>query len=540
MADLKSGTTVGGQLVLTQDVFPLDVIGNSLKFKGSKVYTALEPPRADEVDAVSRINGGTFLKPVMVVGNLSIDSVSSPGSGLNLISGESAGEPNFGIFHGYTPDFGKHGAVQSNWATYFTNKGNANYGWIFKTSAGAVASVGSTGIITAPSYVSSDAAPTAPDQLTRKDYVDAVNTNLTNAVNLKVAKSGDVMTGPLTAPTFNGKLTGDVVGNISGNAGSATKLQTARMIGGVSFDGTANINLPGVNTAGNQSTSGNAATATKLATSRTLSWTGDATGSLSFDGTANATTPLTLANSGVTAGTYKSVTVDAKGRVTAGDDVITGLITSTAATGTANVATTNNNTFLNITEKTGSATSTIGSSSQITGAGTVTVASDAAGKITITGAQTITGNAASATKLATARTINGTSFDGTANITVADSTKLPLTGGTLSGNLAVKGTITATGNITAFSDARIKGDLIEIVDSLSKVQKLTGYTYTRTDLHDGLRYVGLIAQDVQAVIPEAVRECEDGTLSVDYMGLVGLLVQSIKELDKRIKDLEEA
>lgn len=50
------------------------------------------------------------------------------------------------------------------------------------------------------------------------------------------------------------------------NAISATKLKTARTIGGVSFDGTANINLPGVNTAGNQSTTGNSATATKLAT----------------------------------------------------------------------------------------------------------------------------------------------------------------------------------------------------------------------------------------------------------------------------------
>lgn len=50
------------------------------------------------------------------------------------------------------------------------------------------------------------------------------------------------------------------------NVASATKLETARTIGGVSFDGTANINLPGVNTVGNQNTSGNAATATKLST----------------------------------------------------------------------------------------------------------------------------------------------------------------------------------------------------------------------------------------------------------------------------------
>ena len=70
----------------------------------------------------------------------------------------------------------------------------------------------------------------------------------------------------------------------SGNAATATKLATARDIGGVSFDGTASINLPGVNQGGNQDTSGNAATATKLATARDI-------GGVSFDGTANINLP---------------------------------------------------------------------------------------------------------------------------------------------------------------------------------------------------------------------------------------------------------
>lgn len=80
--------------------------------------------------------------------------------------------------------------------------------------------------------------------------------------------------------------------NTSGNAASATKLQTARKIGGVAFDGSANINLPGVNTAGNQNTSGNAATATKLQTARTIS-------GVAFDGSKNIT--LTAKNVGATA-----------------------------------------------------------------------------------------------------------------------------------------------------------------------------------------------------------------------------------------------
>jgi len=79
-------------------------------------------------------------------------------------------------------------------------------------------------------------------------------------------------TGVLTATGFAGPLTGNVTGDASGSSGSttgnaatATALETARTIGGVSFDGTADINLPGVNATGNQNTSGTAATVTGAA-----------------------------------------------------------------------------------------------------------------------------------------------------------------------------------------------------------------------------------------------------------------------------------
>lgn len=78
---------------------------------------------------------------------------------------------------------------------------------------------------------------------------------------------------------------GRTLAYVDDNVASATKLQTARTIGGVSFDGTANINLPGVNTVGNQNTSGNAATATKLQTKRSIN-------GVPFDGTSNIDLPL--------------------------------------------------------------------------------------------------------------------------------------------------------------------------------------------------------------------------------------------------------
>ena len=73
------------------------------------------------------------------------------------------------------------------------------------------------------------------------------------------------ITGTPTIPTNNNELTNGA-GYItsSGNAATSTKLETARTIGGISFDGSANIDLPGVNISGNQDTSGNAATVTNL------------------------------------------------------------------------------------------------------------------------------------------------------------------------------------------------------------------------------------------------------------------------------------
>lgn len=88
-------------------------------------------------------------------------------------------------------------------------------------------------------------------------------------------------------------------GALTGNADTATALATARTIGGVSFDGTAAINLPGVNTAGSQDTSGNAATATALATARAIN-------GVDFDGTA----PITVtAAAGTLTGTELKSTV---------------------------------------------------------------------------------------------------------------------------------------------------------------------------------------------------------------------------------------
>jgi len=402
--------------------------------------------------------------------------------------------------------------------------------------------------------------------------------------------------GNFSAGTITANLSGNATTSSSttGNAATATALQTARTIGGVSFDGTANINLPGVNTAGNQNTSGNAATATALATGRTISLTGDVTGtSGSFDGTGNVSiaatiaansvalgtdttgnyvatiatgagldgsassegaTPtitlnlnelttstangdgdyfvvvdtvgvqrkLTKANidltgfnndagwtsnvgdiTGVTAGSYitgggtsgtvtvnvdatttntasKVVARDASGNFAAG--TITAALSGNATTattlqtartingvsfnGSANITVTANTTntltrgtYLTGSNFNGSAATTWAVDATSANTASKVVARDASGNFsagTITAA--LTGNASTATTLQTARTINGVSFNGSANITVADATKLPLTGGTLTGNLDVNADINGVNNIYLAGTLYHEGD----------------------------------------------------------------------------------
>ncbi|EOK7372180.1 tail fiber domain-containing protein [Escherichia coli] len=149
----------------------------------------------------------------------------------------------------------------------------------------------------------------------------------------------------------------------TGNAATATKLKTARRIGGVTFDGTGDINLPGVNQQGNQNTTGNAATATKLQTARKI-------GGVNFDGSQDISLP--------------------------------------GVNQTGNQSTTGN-----------AATATKLQTARNIGG----VAFDGTKDINLpgvnqTGNQSTTGNAATATKLQTARTINGEAFDGTKNITL--------------------------------------------------------------------------------------------------------------------------
>ena len=158
--------------------------------------------------------------------------------------------------------------------------------------------------------------------------------------------------------------------------------------------------------------------------------------------------------------------------------------------------------------------------------------------------QNTTGNAATATALATARNISGASFDGTADITLNNSN---ITNGanytTYSSNQATDTTsnvtfgtidctsLTATGDVTAFSDQTLKKDIVTINDALGLCGKLRGVSYKW--IKDDKPSIGVIAQEIEAHIPEIVSTTQlDGAdvKSVDYGKIVGVLINAVNEL----------
>ena len=171
----------------------------------------------------------------------------------------------------------------------------------------------------------------------------------------------------------------------------------------------------------------------------------------------------------------------------------------------------------------------------------------------ITSSASISGNAGSATKLQTARTINGTSFNGTANITTANwgttrsiyiqdatatntSSAVSVNGG---GNAYLKlptnikvGTLTATGEVTAYSDIRLKTSIQPLENR--------GYIKPVTYKKDGKDSIGFIAQEVRELYPELVIEdnTEDKYLSVNYAQYVAVLQAQIIDLKKEIDELK--
>jgi hypothetical protein len=106
------------------------------------------------------------------------------------------------------------------------------------------------------------------------------------------------------------------------------------------------------------------------------------------------------------------------------------------------------------------------------------------------------------------------------------------------GACAIDGTVTATGDIIAYSDIRVKENIYTIENALDKTLKLRGVTYNRTDVEDKSTKIGVIAQEIMEVLPELVSEDETGMYGVSYGNLTAVLIEAIKEQQKQIEELK--
>jgi len=139
-------------------------------------------------------------------------------------------------------------------------------------------------------------------------------------------------------------------------------------------------------------------------------------------------------------------------------------------------------------------------------------------------------------------------FFGELNLSAAGQTYVDHTGTIIfrnqsgyatSATLTTSGNFTATGNVTAYSDIRVKDNVKQIEGALDKVQAIRGVTYNRTDLEDTeRRYGGVIAQEIEKVLPEAIFESDDRK-AVDYNATIGLLIEAIKELKAEVETLKK-
>jgi hypothetical protein len=106
-------------------------------------------------------------------------------------------------------------------------------------------------------------------------------------------------------------------------------------------------------------------------------------------------------------------------------------------------------------------------------------------------------------------------------------------------NAQFGGAITAVGDVTAFSDARLKKNIEVIPNALEKIMKIDGVTYDRIDDSTNKRHTGVLAQQVLEVLPEVVLGAEHTTYSVAYGNMAGLFIEAIKELKKENDELRD-
>jgi hypothetical protein len=468
---------------------------------------------------------------------------------------------------------------------FFISAGDTGAGETYVMTTVGTITFGTTGIVF--TQISATAIYSAGAGLTLTGQEFSLNTPVASATALATGRTigmtGDVVwtsaafdgsgnvTGTATIQPDSVALGTDTTGNyvatgavsgtgLSGSSSSeggtftvtsnATALNTASTI--VARDGSGNFAAGTVTAA----LSGNSTTATALATGRTIGMTGDVVWtSASFDGSGNVTGTATIQANSVALGTDTTGNYVAVGAVSGTG--LSGSSSSEGGTFTVTSNATNANTASAIVARDGSGNFA---------AGTITAA--------------LTGNASTATTLQTARTIGGVSFNGAANINLpgvntagtqdtsgtsaistaatvttssaASAFKVPFANTTASttGNYGLLQDSTATftynpstnvveaGTFNTTSDISLKENICTFENAMDVVASLRGVRFTWKK--NGIKTVGLIAQEVEKVLPELIgTNADTGLKSVSYANMVAVLIEAVKELKAEIEELKK-
>lgn len=186
MADLKAGSTVGGNPIWHAGTFPLVPAGNSLTYRGKKVYTEIDKPQADDNDFVSKARGGEYAKNVHFVEGLSLNArggsaefIPGPGDGADYTTVNAKIQTWYGL--GFGSSYGTEGVTI-----------------VFNLRNGDIKTKGNISVASGK-FVIAGQAPTDNTHLTNKKYVDDRINTVSNVANAAVKKAGDTMTGALRA-----------------------------------------------------------------------------------------------------------------------------------------------------------------------------------------------------------------------------------------------------------------------------------------------------------------------------------------------------
>ena len=189
MADLKVGSTTGGSVIWHQGNFPLNPAGDDVLYKSFKLYSEYNKPQAADNDFVSKANGGTYAATVRFNGGVHVPTIgSSQQCGVYPGNGDAA-----------TFDMANIDIVSWNGIGFKSSQGSADRTVVINTRNGDISS---KGVIEASQIRVTSLSPVNNYDLTRKDYVDGAINIVTANANSRVLRSGDTMTGNLTAPNL--------------------------------------------------------------------------------------------------------------------------------------------------------------------------------------------------------------------------------------------------------------------------------------------------------------------------------------------------